>query len=159
MMTTPAQLPEVKGHDAARVEPILRELRKLNPMYSNIFIADRKGTVWATAVPVTSPFVVADRRYFRNALKNGRLSSGEYVVSRATTNPAINRAYPLKDDYGAVAGVISVGFVIDRYRRMLEQTRLPIGSSFILMDHQGVIPPSKLLRCYSTTSLPVSIQV
>lgn len=139
LMTALAQLPEVKHHDAAGVEPILRELRKLNPMYSNIFIADRNGRVWATAVPVKPPFIVSDRRYFKNALESGHLSSGEYVLSRATSKPAFNLAYPLKDNHGAVIGVISVGFVIDQYRKLLEQMQLPAGSSFILIDHQGMI--------------------
>jgi len=139
LMTALAQLPEVKGRDAARVVPVLRELLKLNPLYSNIFIADREGLVWASAVPVAPPFIVGDRRYFRNALASGRLSAGEYILSRATTRPAFNVAYPLRDDHGAVIGVISVGFVIDRYRVLLERMQLPTGTSFILMDHRGVI--------------------
>jgi PAS domain S-box-containing protein len=139
LMTALAQLPEVKGRDAARVEPILRELRKLNPMYSNIIIADLKGIVWATAVPVKPSFVVNDRRYFRNALASGQLSSGEYVVSRATDKPAFNLAYPLKDNNGKIIGVISVGFVIDQYRQQLGRLQFPSGTSFVLSDHQGVV--------------------
>jgi two-component system, cell cycle sensor histidine kinase and response regulator CckA len=139
LMTALAQLPEVKNHDSAKVEPILRELRKLNPMYSNIFIADRQGAVWATAVPVKPPFVVADRRYFKNALTSGQLSSGEYVVSRATTMPAFNLAYPLKDARGTVIGVISVGFLVDQYRQLLKRMKLPAETSFVLVDHQGII--------------------
>lgn len=139
LMAALSLLPEVRGRDAARVEPVLRELRKLNPMFSNIFIADPKGTVWATAVPVKPPFFIGDRRYFRNALASGRLSSGEYVVSRATARPALNLAYPLRNDHGAIIGVISVGFVIDRYRQLPEQMKLPAGSSFVLLDHRGVV--------------------
>jgi len=139
LMTALAQIPDVKRHDTARVEPILRELRKLNPMYSNIFIADMKGTVWASAVPVPPPFVVADRRYFRNALASGKLSSGEYVVSRATARPAFNLAYPLRNDHGRTIGVLSVGFAIDRYRQLLEQMRLPAGTNFAIIDHQGTL--------------------
>ena len=55
LMTALAQLPMVKDRDTAQVEPILRDLKQLNPMYSNIFIADREGTVWASAVPVPPP--------------------------------------------------------------------------------------------------------
>ncbi len=139
LMTALAQLPEVKNREVDKVEPILRELRKLNPMYSNIFIADQEGTVWATAVPVKPPFIIADRRYFRNALKNGQLSSGEYVVSRATTKPVFNLAYPVKNEQGTVIGVISVGFVIDQYRQLLERMQMPTGSSYVLIDHQGVV--------------------
>ena len=139
LMAALSQLPEVQRHDAAKVEPILAELRKMNPMYSNIFIADREGTVWATAVPVKPPFVVADRRYFKNAMQSGLLSSGEYVVSRATTRPAFNLAYPLKDVHGALTGVISVGFLIDQYSKILRRMKFPDTTSFVLLDHRGVI--------------------
>jgi len=110
LMTALAQLPEVKGHDAARVKPILRELRKLNPMYSNIFIADREGTVWASAVAVKPPFVVADRRYFRNALANGQLSSGEYVVSRATSRAPSTWPIRLKTTMAQLSGSSVLAF-------------------------------------------------
>ncbi|WP_041972794.1 response regulator [Geobacter sp. OR-1] len=139
LMTALAQLPEVKNRDAARVEPVLKKLRTLNPMYSNIFIADRSGAVWATAVPTPPPFVVADRRYFKRALASGQLSSGEYVVSRATSKPAFNLAYPLKDDRGETIGIISVGFIIDKYRELLSRLDLPAGTSFVLIDHRGMI--------------------
>ena len=82
---------------------------------------------------------MGDRRYFRNALASGQLSSGEYVVSRATTRPAFNLAYPLKDRHGAIAGVISVGFVIDRYREILNNMSLLPGTSYVLSDHRGVV--------------------
>jgi len=139
LMSVLAQLPEVKNSDAAKVEPILRELHRLNPMYSNIVIADRKGNVWASAVPVKPPFVVADRRYFRNALASGRVSSGEYVIGRATVKPVFNLAYPLKDLHGAVTGVINVGFELNQYRLILGRMRLPAATSFSLLDHKGVI--------------------
>ena len=140
LMTAVAQLPEVKHHNTAKVEPILRELSKLNPMYSNIFIADLNGAVWATAIPVIKPpFNIADRRYFKNAVASGQLSAGEYLVSRATSKPTINFAYPIKDDRGDIVGVISVGFVIERYRHLLERMQSPAGTSFVLIDHRGII--------------------
>jgi two-component system, cell cycle sensor histidine kinase and response regulator CckA len=134
-----AQLPDVKRQNAAKVQPILRDILKLNSQFSNIFIADLNGLVWATAVPVKPPFIVSDRRYFKDALASGQLSSGEYVISRATTNPAFNVAYPLKDDRGMIIGVISVGFILDAYKQALERAKLPAGSSFILLDHKGVV--------------------
>ncbi|GFE58803.1 hypothetical protein AOG1_26830 [Geobacter sp. AOG1] len=139
LMTAVAQLPDVKQHDAAKTVPILTELRKLNPMYSNIFIADRDGTVWATAVTVTGHFNVADRRYFKNALASGKMSSGEYLISRATSKPAFNFASPLRDDKGTIVGVISVGFIIDHYRELLGRMQSPAGTNAVLIDHQGII--------------------
>ncbi|WP_136523705.1 ATP-binding protein [Geomonas ferrireducens] len=139
LMTSLAQLPEVKARDAARVEPILKELRKLNPMYGNIIVADRQGRVWATAMPMRQQLITSDRRFFRAALASGRLSSGEYVVSRITTRPIFNLGYPLKDEKGAVVGVISVTLNIENYRSLLQQMHLPVGTSFVILDHKGVI--------------------
>jgi two-component system, cell cycle sensor histidine kinase and response regulator CckA len=139
LMTALAQLPEVKNRDARLVETVLRDLLRLNPMYMNIHIADRNGTVWASALPVKQPFVVADRRYFRNALDTGRFSSGEYIVTRSTSQPGISLAYPLKNDRGATLGVLSITFNLNRYREMLTRQALPDGTSFSLLDHSGMI--------------------
>ena len=138
LMAAVAQLPEVKRHEAAKVEPILRELAKLNPMYADITISDTKGSLWASAIPVRPPYI-ADRRYFKNALASGGLSSGEYVIGRATSRPVINFAYPIKDNDGNIAGVISVGFMLDRYRQLLQRMQFPAGTSFVLIDHRGII--------------------
>ena len=139
LMTALAELPEVKQHDAARVEPILRQLVKLNASYSNIFIADKSGAVWATAVPVKPPFNVADRRYFKNAMTRGQLSSGEYIISRAISKPTMNFAYPLKNNRDETIGIISVGFTVSRYGELQERLQYPAGTSFVLIDHSGTI--------------------
>jgi diguanylate cyclase (GGDEF)-like protein/PAS domain S-box-containing protein len=139
LMIALAQLPQVKEHNRDRVEPILRAILKLNAQYSNIFIANRNGLVWATAVPVKSPFIIADRNYFKNALASGQLSSGEFVISRATTRPTFNIAYPLKNDRGAIVDVISVGFKIDALKELLERAMLPSDAHMTLLDNQGAV--------------------
>ena len=139
LMIALAQLPQVKEHNRDRVEPILRDILKLNAQYSNIFIANRNGLVWATAVPVKSPFIIADRNYFKNALASGQLSSGEFVISRATTRPTFNIAYPLKNDRGEIVDVISVGFKIDALKVLLERAMLPPDAHMTLLDNQGAV--------------------
>jgi PAS domain S-box-containing protein len=133
-----AQLPEVRDQQAERVRAILRDCLKLNAQYSNIFIADRQGRVWASAVDA-APFNVADRRYFRRTLETGQLSSGEYVKSRATGRAAFNLGYPLRDGQGGIAGVISVGFNLDRHRELLQSAKTTVGSSYLLLDHAGTV--------------------
>jgi PAS domain S-box-containing protein len=133
-----AQLPDVKKHNSAKVQSILKNIRSLNPRYSNILIADRAGNVWASAVPV-KPFSISDRRYFENALSTGQFSSGEYVIERATAKPSFNFAYPLHDDRGKTVGVISVGFVLDYFRQLIGHTELTAGTSYLLLDYKGVV--------------------
>ncbi len=138
-ITTLAQLPDVKKQNAEKVQPILSDILKVNTQYSNIFMTDRNGRVWATAVPHLLHQNVSDRIYFKKALAGGQLSSGEYVISRATTQPTFNVAYPLKNERGATIGVIGVGFVLDIYKQVLERAKLPAGASFLLLDHKGMV--------------------
>jgi len=139
LMVSLSQIPDIKQKDAAKATSILRKIHNLNPDFTNIFIADRSGTVWATAVPTRPPFIVSDRRYFKNALVSRQLSSGEYIISRAINRPTFNLGYPLKDEHGDVVGVISVGFLLEKYTQLLERSKLPKNANIVFFDHKGII--------------------
>jgi diguanylate cyclase (GGDEF)-like protein/PAS domain S-box-containing protein len=134
-----SQVSEVTTHKHVEVQPILTEILKLSPQYSNIFIADPSGVVWASAIPLKEVVTVSDRRYFKNALASGRLSSGEYHIARTSKKATFNLAYPLKDDSGKVISVICAGLSLDYYRHILKDYKLPQGASFALIDHKGII--------------------
>ena len=134
-----SQLSEVKSHQHFEARAIFSEILRLSPQYSNIFIADPSGVVWASAVPLEETVSVADRRYFKNALASGKLSSGEYHISRTSKKPTLNLGYPLKDNAGKVTAVICAGLSLDYYRHFLDAYNLPQGASFALLDHKGII--------------------
>jgi len=138
LMMALSQLPEVRQKSVFPTTRLFQDILASNPDISNIFVADTSGLVWATAVPTRPPFIISDRRYFRNALETGRLSSGEYVVSRAISKPTINIGYPVRDDRGSIIGVISIGFLLEKYAQLLQRSNLPEDASFILLDHKGV---------------------
>jgi len=163
LMVSLSQIPEIKRKDAAKVTSLLREIHNLNPDFSNIFVSDRSGTVWATAVPTRPSFIISDRRYFKNALASGQLSSGEYIVSRAINRPTFNLGYPIKDDHGDVAGVIAVGFLLEKYTQLLERSKLPKNAAMALLDHKGkilyrTIEPEKFIGKQSDPALFKQIQ-
>ena len=134
-----SQISEVRSRRHSEVQAILSEILKQSPQYSNIFIADPSGAVWASAVPLKEPVSVADRRYFKNALSSGRLSSGEYHIARTSKKATLNLGYPLKDDSGKVTAVICAGFSLDHYRSIFEAHNMPRGASFALIDYKGII--------------------
>lgn len=134
-----SQLSEVTSHNHLELQSILAEILKLSPHYSNIFIADSSGVVWASAVPLKETVSVSDRRYFKNALASGKLSSGEYHIARTSKKPTLNLGYPLKDRAGRVTDVICVGLSLDYYRHILDAYALPEGASFALIDYKGII--------------------
>jgi PAS domain S-box-containing protein len=163
LMASLSQLPEIKRKNVAKVTRLLSDIHKVNPNLTNIFVADRSGTVWATAVPTRLPFIISDRRYFINALASGQLSSGEYVVSRVTNRPTFNLGYPIKDEQGSIIGVICVGFSLEKYSLILERSKLPNKASFVLLDHKGVflfraIEPEKFIGKQSDPALFKQVQ-
>jgi signal transduction histidine kinase len=133
-----SQVPEVRRRDAARVHELLAGILRLNAQYSNLFIADPAGNVWAQALD-QAPFSAADRRYFRQAMASGRLSSGEYLIGRSSGRPTLTFAEPFRDARGELAGVICVGFDPGLYRRFLPQSTLAGGMNYLLLDHRGVV--------------------
>lgn len=134
-----SQLPGIKNRNQVEVQAIFAEILRRSPQYSNIFIADAAGVVWASGVPLTETVSVADRRYFKNALASGRMSSGEYHIARTSKKPTLNLGYPLLDHTGQVTAVICAGLSLENYRRILDVYNLPTGASFALLDHQGII--------------------
>ena len=134
-----SQLTEVVSHKDDKAQAILSEILRLSPQYSNLFIADPSGMIWASGVPLSEAVSVADRRYFKNALASGKLSSGEYHIARTTKKPTLNLGYPLKDHTGKVTAVIVAGFSLDYFRHIFDAYNLPKGASFALLDHQGIV--------------------
>ncbi len=134
-----AQIPEIQSRNVVKTEAILREILKISPQYLNIFIADRSGEMWASAVPLKNIFSVSDRRYFVNALASGQFSSGEYIVGRIFSKPTISFGYPYRNDKNEIIGVIALNLNLQHFTTRLEQSNLPPGTSYALFDHKGTV--------------------
>jgi len=139
LVTVLARLPQVRGHSESAVNAILADVLKLNPQYANIVITDRKGDVWASALPRKSAFSLSDKRTFRNAMKTKRFSSGEYIVGQVSAKHTIGFGYPIIDEKGEVEGVIAVNINFDNFNELLKQSGLPEGTAFSIIDHSGII--------------------
>lgn len=139
LVVTLAQLPEVNHKDAAQTNKFLARILRLHPNFNNIFVADRTGTIWASAVPFKGTVSVADRLYFKNAIAKERFSSGEYQIGRISKKPSLNMGHPYWNDEGKIAGVICVGITLESYHNLLKLTQIPSGSDLLLIDQKGVI--------------------
>lgn len=137
LMSALAQLPDIRNHNTDGAKRILSGIVKLNPLYLNLSVADPAGIVWASAVS-TKPVSVAERRYFRNAMATGQLSSGEFIVSRMAFKPTFNLCYPYKDRHGTIIGAILVGFRLDQLGPTLS-TDHSEHWGYVLLDHKGAV--------------------
>lgn len=134
-----SQLPEVKERNSSELNTILINILSLSPQYSNLFIADPSGLVWASGLPQHEEANVAHRRYFINALSSGRFSSGEYNIALRSQKTSLNFGYPIKSADGRITGVICADLSLAYYRRMFDSYQLPKGASVALLDHNGII--------------------
>jgi C4-dicarboxylate-specific signal transduction histidine kinase len=140
------QIPEIGRHDAAATHAILSAILQKNPYYGNIIVADRHGEVWASGLPMTTSFSVKQRRSFQQAVKTGRFSSGDFVVGQISRKPTIGFGYPISDANGDVAGAILVNIDFEQFNELLPVNDLPEGSSFSIIDRNGLIVDRNLDR-------------
>jgi C4-dicarboxylate-specific signal transduction histidine kinase len=134
-----ALLPEIKNHNESATNAILADILMKSPLFGNMVITDRTGDVWASGLPMTSSFSLKERRTFRNAVKTGRFSSGEYTVGRISARPTIGFACPIINRKGDLEGAIAVNIDFRHFNEMVTRAGLPKNSIFTLVDHNGII--------------------
>ena len=139
LLATLALLPDVASRNIPVTDAILSDLLKTNPLFSSIGISDTSGLIWASATPYEGAISVADRKYFRDAVRTGKFSSGEFSVGRLVKKPVLNFAQPVMNASNELTNVIAASINLDHIQSLFEKIKLPVGSSFSLLDHQGII--------------------
>jgi signal transduction histidine kinase len=118
----------------------LKTLLEKYPYYANLAIADAKGWQTCSAMPLPGPAVnIGDRPYFRRTIERGDFALGDYQIGRVTGKATINAAYPLRDEHGAITGVIFAAIDLAWLQRVAAQTHLPAGTTVTLVDRNGTI--------------------
>jgi len=139
LLTALERIPDIERHDAAASHRILAAMLKKNPQYANIIIADASGEVWASALPMTAPFSIKERQTFQQARKTKQFSSGDFGIGKISGKPTIGFGYPIIDDRGKFVGVIAANINFEYLNELLHMSALPAGSSFSLIDRNGII--------------------
>ena len=139
LVVSVSQLPEVKGKEKNKVNSLLKHLLNLHPNLSTLFISDSTGTIWASADHLVGTISIYDRRYFKNAIAEGHLASGEFHISRILKKPIFTFGYPYKNSHGDIVGVVGVGILLDGYKNLLDRSQLPTNSNIVFIDHNGIV--------------------
>jgi len=131
--------PAIRRRDAVATNAFLAHLLRENPQITNLVVADEKGNVWASGLPMNAHFNAADRRYFRNVMATGRFSSGDYTIGRIRNKPTILFGYPLKNGSGRITDVAVVSLSSDRYEGLFQSKGLVTDASLGLFDYKGTL--------------------
>jgi two-component system, cell cycle sensor histidine kinase and response regulator CckA len=134
-----ALLPDIRSRNREAAAAVLSELVRKNPLYSNIVLGDKFGIIWASAIPFEGKLSMSDRKYYQDAVRTGKFSSGEYGVGKAAKKRMMSFGYPVKNTANKLVGIIGVALDIDHAQEIFEKIALPPGASFSILDHQGII--------------------
>ncbi|HEY2952918.1 MAG TPA: ATP-binding protein [Verrucomicrobiae bacterium] len=136
LLLTLAQLKEVRAQDRAACQALFTNLLSLHKVYANIGAIDLHGDVFASALGLTNPVNLSERRYFQNAVTNRSFAIGEYQVGKITGKATINVGYPVLDDRGQVQAVVFAALDLAWLKAMITNSPLPPGSSLTLLDRK-----------------------
>ncbi len=137
MLSSLALVPSVYKLDLPACNKLFSEIIKLNPIYTNILMADINGNIIASAAPY-GHINLADRKHFKDPCRTKKFSTGEYIVSRTTSEPAFPFSYPLLDENGNVQAVLIAAMGLKHYRELFSEQSFPEGSFFGITDHAGL---------------------
>ena len=132
-------LPAVQSRNADEVNSILSALPRKDIQYSIITVADKTGLIWASSIPSSEKAFLTDRKYFQDVLRTGMFTSGGYVIGRITKKPILVFGSPVKNRKNVLSGVMSIGLILDYAQDEFEKAKLPVGTFFSMLDHNGVI--------------------
>ena len=132
-------LPAVQSRNADEVNSILSALPRKDIQYSIITVADKTGLIWASSLPSQGKAFLTDRKYFQDVMRTGMFTSGGYVIGRITKKPILVFGSPVRNKKNVLSGVMSIGLILDYAQDEFEKAKLPAGTFFSMLDHNGVI--------------------
>jgi PAS domain S-box-containing protein len=145
-----AQTPRVHRAQEPATSEFLKTIMDINPALANIFVADAKGDVLASAKPVDWLVNVADRDYFQEAMATGGFAAGGLHMGEVVDFPVLAFAQAVKGADGRPVGLVGVSMRLDGYRELFTKANFPENSVLSVADRYGYricrFPQSDTLR-------------
>lgn len=119
-------------------DEILRLFGDSHPAFSAFSVVDVDGRVTCSGQADLVGLSAADRSYFHDALRTGRIVSSGFLISRPSEIPIIVLAAPLTDpDAGVINGVLILSLELDWFSEVLGRLNLPEGSTLTVIGPTG----------------------
>ena len=149
LFMTLSHFPPIKQHSAPETTEIFNQIMSTNPGYTAILGTKPDGITFATYPKKKTPINLIDRGYFREALKTGQFTVGNYVIGRVSGKPTLTMAYPVKGPDGKLLSVLVCGLSTEWLSEILVKANLPRDAHLAVIDAQGLlvarIPPAPQL--------------
>jgi signal transduction histidine kinase len=134
-----SQLPVVRdGERTACSELFARLLKEYRP-YANLGVANLNGDVICSARPLPAAASIADRSYFRDAVKRKELAVGNYQIGGISEKASLSLGYPVFDTDRRLSAVVFLALDLASISQTAKIAGLPLGSVVTLYDREGTI--------------------
>lgn len=133
-----AELPDVQGDDFEKCNNLMASIMRIDATYANFGVADAGGNIICNGLPFEGTVNVADRSYFREAMKTNDFSVGEYQIGRITKKASINFGHPTHDKSGSKR-IVYIALDLEMANRLIPIDVLPEQALFSLVDGNGTL--------------------
>jgi len=133
-----ARHPAVVSLDGPASTRLFGSLLKEQPLLGNILLRGPDTKLVATAVQASATDVAAPP-IVSQVLQTGRPQASQLVVGPITRRRTVFLAYPVRNDAGAVAGVLGFNLALPQLETLFAKLPLPAGSVVVLADKRNLV--------------------
>ena len=134
-----SRLEEVRGTDNTGCDKLFADLLSRFPLYANLGVINRDGSVFCSGLPAARGVNLSDRDYFQQAVTTHDFAIGAYQIGRITNRPSFNIAYPVLDDNGATERVVFAAVDLAWLNQFFSGASLPQDTVVLVTDRMGTI--------------------
>ena len=135
-----AGVPEVRNQDPQACTAYLKSLLGQVPGAFFFGVTDSDGKIVCNTLgSQPGAYKVADRIYFKDAMRTGSFAVGEYVAGRVTNQPTMQFAQPIPGQTGQPIGIVLTSIDLAWLARHLSNAGLPPDATLTVADRNGAI--------------------
>jgi signal transduction histidine kinase len=132
-----AKSSEVRSLDIAACQVLLADILESNAVYVSLSLADVDGRILAAA-PAGHTTEIGKSDFFRNALRSGAFTVGDYTLLKTVRRVVVQFAQPIIGSDDQPVGILEADFDLSYFGSLFNDTRLPERSVFTLTDAKGM---------------------
>ncbi len=138
ILTAIANTPQLLDSERSVCKSYFSSLRTQLGVYSNLGVIELDGQLRCDSL-AGSPLVLAgDRQYFLDVIASAEFTSSGYIFGRASGQPVMIFALPVKDIRGKTAAVAFVSMPLSALVKAVDAP-LPRGGHLLVADRFGVV--------------------
>ena len=138
MASALARHPAVMGLDKHQCDPLFEAVLRDQPLLLNIVVSDVAGTVDGSGLPSAAEHLsAAAMPYIAEVARTGKPQVSEIMTGRISNQPTIVLSYPVRNQQGALIGVLGLGLNLTRVQTLFSDIPLPQGSVVTLSDKES----------------------